>query len=100
MDIMYDDKTGTWGEAPEIYGTIAFDTKEAFEKAFDILKNYKWVSVDESLPIYEGLVLAVDKNNTIRLSIYTDLGWTSQFGNPIVARITHWHPLPEPPKEG
>lgn len=59
----------------------------------------RWISVDEALPIYEGLVLAVDNNNTIRLGIYTDLGWMSQFGNSMVAHITHWMPLPQPPKE-
>lgn len=100
MTLVYDDESGTWGEAPEIYASIAFDTQEAFEKAVNILNNYKWISVDEALPIYDGLVLAIDKNSTIRLGIYTDLGWTSQFGNPIVTRITHWQPLPEPPKDG
>lgn len=66
----------------------------------DVQPVDRWISVDEALPIYDGLVLAVDKNNTIRLGIYTDLGWTSQFGNPMVAHITHWQPLPEPPKDG
>lgn len=68
--------------------------------AADVQPVDRWISVDEALPIYDGLVLAVDKNNTIRLGIYTDLGWTSQFGNPMVAHITHWMPLPEPPKDG
>lgn len=69
-------------------------------KTADVQPVNQWISVDEALPIYDGLVLAVDKNNTIRLGIYTDLGWTSQFGNPMVAHITHWRPLPEPPKDG
>lgn len=69
-------------------------------KTADVQSVNQWISVDEALPIYDGLVLAVDKNNTIRLGIYTDLGWTSQFGNPMVAHITHWRPLPEPPKDG
>lgn len=60
----------------------------------------KWISVDEALPIYDGLVLAIDKNNTVRLCIYTEFGWLSQYGNPMIAHITHWQPLPEPPKDG
>ena len=58
----------------------------------------RWISVDDALPVYGGLVLVADKNSTIRLGMYTDLGWTSQFGNPMITRITHWQPLPEPPK--
>ena len=68
-------------------------------KAADVQSVNQWISVDKALPIYDGLVLAVDKNNTIRLGMYTDLGWTSQFGNPMVAHITHWMPLPEPPQD-
>lgn len=70
----------------------------AYKKLKSTLKN-RWISVDEALPIYDGLVLAIDKNNTDRLCIYTELGWLSQYGNPMIAHITHWQPLPEPPKE-
>lgn len=66
----------------------------------DVQPTNRWISVNDALPIYDGLVLVVDKNNTIRLGMYTDLGWTSQFGNPMVAHITYWQPLPEPPKDG
>lgn len=85
------------------------DFCRGMRKALQVIKNMPaadvqpinpWISVDDALPIYDGLVLAVDKNNTIRLGMYTDLGWTSQFGNPMVAHITHWQPLPEPPKDG
>lgn len=68
--------------------------------ASDVQPVNRWISVDDALPIYDGLVLAVDKNNTVRLCVYTELGWLSQYGNPIVAHITHWQPLPEPPKDG
>lgn len=74
------------------------DEIEALPSA-DVQTVDRWISVDEALPIYDELVLAVDKNNTIRLGIYTDLGWTSQFGNPMAAHITHWRPLPEPPQD-
>lgn len=88
------------------YGMITSSVLNKVERALsempaaDVQPINPWISVDEALPIYEGLVLAVDNNNTIRLGIYTDLGWTSQFGNSMVAHITHWQPLPEPPKDG
>lgn len=41
LTLVYDDESGTWGEAPETYGSIAFDTQEAFEEAVNVLKNYK-----------------------------------------------------------
>ncbi len=41
LTLVYDDESGTWGEAPETYGSIAFDTQEAFENALDILKNHE-----------------------------------------------------------
>ena len=88
------------------YAEGRIKAKDGLSSVLDDIQNAdvqpvdRWISVDEALPIYDGLVLAVDKNNTIRLGIYTDLGWTSQFGNPMVAHITHWQPLPEPPKDG
>ena len=41
MELIYDDKTGTWGEAPETYGCIEFASKEAYEEAVNILKKHK-----------------------------------------------------------
>jgi hypothetical protein len=37
----YDDKTGTWSEAPEVYGTIECATKEDYEYAKKAIKGYK-----------------------------------------------------------
>ena len=41
MELVYDDKTGTWGEAPEAYGTIECATKEDYEYAKKAIKGYK-----------------------------------------------------------
>ena len=41
MELIYDDKTGTWGEAPEAYGTIECATKEDYEYAKKAIKGYK-----------------------------------------------------------
>ena len=98
LTLVYDDESGTWGEAPEIYGSIAFETQEALEKAVNILNNYKWTSVDEALPIYDGLVLICYNDKTIRLAIYSEDGWYSDEGNPIMEQPDYWVRIPEPPK--
>lgn len=68
--------------------------------AADVQPINRWIKADESLPVYGGMVLICDKSKNIRLGIYTDMGWCSQFGNPIMCKITHWQSLPEPPKDG
>lgn len=109
LTLVYDDESGTWGEAPETYGSIAFDTKEAFEKALDMLKNYKWVSVDERLPKTGESVLvyvAINKNlkgfgeckPEIRIGWLDDGGkWALQFSNMDYSEVLCWLPIPEPP---
>ena len=96
LTLVYDDESGTWGEAPETYGSIAFDTKEAFEKALDILKNYKWVSVDEALPPDNKACVVMTKKNGLgvsRLMGRNRIEWTL-FGEPVLC----WLPIPEPPE--
>ena len=41
MELIFDDKTGTWGEAPEVYGTIECPTKEDYEYALNAIKAHK-----------------------------------------------------------
>lgn len=66
----------------------------------DVQPVDRWIKADVSLPVYDGMVLVCDKSKNIRLGIYTDMGWCSQFGNPMMCKITHWQPLPKPPKDG
>lgn len=68
----------------------------------DILKDYqssKWISVEERLPEEEVQVLVYGR-------IFMDIGWIldgkwkSEYINAYDDdEITHWMPLPEPPKE-
>jgi len=41
MELIFDDKTGTWGEATEVYGTIKCPTKEDYEYALNAIKSHK-----------------------------------------------------------
>ena len=68
----------------------------------------KWISVKERLPEYEQRVLVCDVRDNY-VGIWSlekdtddgtdywedDAGWCQPF-----SEITHWMPLPEPPKEG
>ena len=47
------------------------------------VQPFKWIRCEEALPVYNGLVLVADRDNNIRLGIFTEMGWLSQFGNPI-----------------
>lgn len=66
----------------------------------------QWISVEERLPEPDTpvLVCVPDYSDTHRVLIarYDDLwGWIGQWDGAISMRtqITHWMPLPEPPKE-
>ena len=68
----------------------------------------KWISVEDEMPHAEygesDNVLAVDGLGIVEL-LYFDGGcWCYPTGEPVfyenpLYRITHWMPLPEPPKE-
>lgn len=68
--------------------------------------GHKWVPVTERLPDKYQLVLAVCKNGKIFVGEYVDLGWRTLWRirtardstKEITWIVTHWMPLPEPPK--
>ena len=62
------------------------------------VQPFKWVRCEESLPVYDGLVLVADRDNNIRLGIFTETGWLSQFGNPMIPRPKAWAKIPELPE--
>lgn len=72
----------------------------------------QWISVKDRLPSREGLmddeteyVLVCERygrSKNVTICGYNEDGWSAwdAFGGVSPDHITHWMPLPEPPKEG
>lgn len=41
MELVFDEESGTWGEAPKVYGVINCPTKEDYEYALNAIKSHK-----------------------------------------------------------
>ena len=65
--------------------------------------KHRWIPVTERLPKEHENVLVADKENNICIASYEPLWdgmvWNVLFDNKILP-VTHWMPLPEPPKDG
>ena len=68
--------------------------------AIEELQKPRWISVKERLPEVYKTVLTYGKHGVL-VDYYS--GEKSELGNPLFmimgAKVTHWMPLPEPPKE-
>lgn len=57
----------------------------------------KWISVKDKLPEFEAEVIVYVKNQGIFFGAYADKVWWRTYTK-ISGQVTHWMPLPEPPK--
>lgn len=86
-------------------GICEFATKEAHDKAFleelEHLHNgvtqQKWIPVTERLPSEKGTYLIFTDRGGILMAHWYGKSWGGGYA---VQHITHWMPLPLPPKEG
>ena len=62
--------------------------------ATDTNDGCKWISVEERLPAETYQVLAVDDEGWVEIDALGSEDWFSR------RNVTHWMPLPKPPKEG
>lgn len=56
----------------------------------------KWIPVSERLPEDDSHVLVARKNGDVDTDMHIYTWWKV---GPVERNITHWMPLPEPPKE-
>ena len=80
---------------------------ELQEQIAELRSMQKWIPVTERLPERNDDVLCYRGNHIgVLMDVYTYIGddkWDDTYGNRIYTDdegITHWMPLPEPPKEG
>lgn len=60
-------------------------------------RKQEWISVEDRLPDGQGHFLTVDDTGYIMVAMWTNqFGWFSHICK--ANKITHWMPLPEPPK--
>ena len=82
------------------YSINAKAVAEAIDKtpAADVEPRAEWISVEERLPDLYGTYLVYTYDNHIKLGYFCELviGLPPSFDD---YAVTHWMPLPEPPKE-
>ena len=57
----------------------------------------EWISVEERLPEKNSAVIVCTRTENVFQALYRYDGW--DLLEAIAAKITHWMPLPQPPKE-
>ena len=69
-----------------------------FKPTADVAPRAEWISVEERLPDLYGTYLVYTYDNHIKLGYFCELviGLPPSFDD---YAVTHWMPLPEPPKE-
>ena len=79
-----------------------YEDRQLCRAAADLLEQDAktgWISVKDRLPEYGRYLVTVAKDDgdvIAHTAAYNDLGWWMHSN---VGKITHWMPLPEPPKE-
>ena len=63
----------------------------------------EWVSVDDELPEVGGYVVCIAKRNPFSrfmpmVARIEKNGWVNPITEQYISEVTHWMPLPEPPK--
>ena len=81
----------------------------AYANAIDALQNangvtvQEWISVNDRLPEAGGYVVCIAKRNPFSrfmqmVARIEKNGWVNPITEQYISEVTHWMPLPEPPK--
>ena len=55
----------------------------------------KWISVDDRLPESKEEAICINADGDMMIGTYTEWGWMFPY---YFEKLTHWMPMPEPPK--
>ena len=98
----------------ELLGRCAVEESITIEpvaenRLVDFLANHgvtvqEWIPVDDRLPDSGGYVVCIAKRNPFSrfmpmVSRIEKNGWVNPITEQYISEVTHWIPLPEPPKE-
>lgn len=66
--------------------------------------NMDWISVKDRMPEKNKSVIGWYKDNPfsnfcVEIVLWNGKGWVCTYGKHYVTAVSHWMPLPEPPKE-
>lgn len=77
------------------------EVNEACRMGMEALERQRWIPVSERVPEDEELVLTY-KNGQFDVQVYEKRrnGWICGGWFWSLGTVTHWMPLPKPPKEG
>lgn len=105
LDLEADQDKGEYSELCENRGARDALDEAIYDirtlKAADVQPVDRWISVDDELPKEWYEVLAYSEMGKIEKAIYVNGRWKlSAFLGETVEDVTHWQPLPEPPKDG
>ena len=84
----------------EMLAPTSLNFEQATYLADYLVKNgvtvQEWISVDDRLPDKNTTVIATTDNGIVFQCLYAYDGWDLWDGNEV--NITHWQPMPQPPK--
>lgn len=88
------------GETDEIFSEAA-DAIEGLSHAVDQMTEWRknqWIPVEERLPDENDVVLITDSLDVGTGYLVHGYGWISPFDDIDMSHVSHWMPLPAPPK--
>ena len=77
---------------------------ESDQEAVGGIKMSKWISVKDKMPEPSRYVACIAKRNPFSrfmpmVARIEKNGWANPITEQYISEVTHWMPLPEPPKE-
>ena len=98
-------KQGIQVDSEELFKALQYDRhqyllgyNEGYYNGYGEAVNDKWISVEDRLPEWTGWYLIYDNDSEDMCVVPYDKERDIWFWGGI--ELTHWMPLPEPPKEG